>query len=184
MTAARPTRSEHDHPGGLGPTGRVAGIDYGRRRIGIAICDAHRIVSSPLCVRQTSGDAAADAVFFRRLTAEEEIVGFVVGLPIHADGSDSRMSVEVERFGAWLAETTARPVVFHDERYSSIEATGLMAGRGLSRGKKKARTDALAAQIVLTAWLESRTAEEARAAALPDGGSAPHLPARPGALDT
>jgi len=168
----------------------VAGIDYGRKRIGIAICDAHRIVSSPLCVRQTTGDATADAAFFRRLAADEEIVGFVVGLPIHADGSDSRMSVEVERFGAWLAETTARPVVFHDERYSSIEATGLMAGRGLSRGKKKARTDALAAQIVLTAWLEARAADEtraadeARAAALPDEPPAPHRPTRPGALDT
>jgi putative holliday junction resolvase len=161
------------------PEGRVAGIDYGRRRIGIAICDAQRILASPLCVRQTSGDTAADAAYFRRLVADESIVGFVVGLPIHADGSDSRMSVEVERFGGWLAETTARPVVFHDERYSSIEATGMMAGRGLSRGKKKARTDAVAAQIVLAAWLESRAADTNRPGSDPQQAAPP----RPGALD-
>lgn len=66
------------------------------------------------------------------------------------------MSVEVERFGAWLAAETGLPVVFHDERYTSREATGLLAGSGLSRGRKKQRTDAIAAQIVLTSWLESQ----------------------------
>ncbi len=96
-------------------------------------------------------------------------MGFVVGLPVHADGSDSRMSVEVERFGAWLAAATARPVVFHDERYTSIEAAGKLAGLGLSRGKKKARTDSIAAQILLTAWLEARATG--------------HPLIRPGALD-
>ncbi|NDC63265.1 MAG: Holliday junction resolvase RuvX [Planctomycetia bacterium] len=171
MNGSRSSGASDDAPGLIGPTGRVAGIDYGRRRIGIAICDARRIVASPLCVRQTSGDADADAAFFRRLTADEGIVGFVVGLPIHADGTDSRMSVEVERFGSWLADATARPVTFHDERYSSIEASGMMSGRGLSRGKKKERTDAVAAQIVLAAWLESRA-----------GG--PGMPPRPGALDS
>jgi putative Holliday junction resolvase len=133
----------------------VAGIDYGRRRIGVAICDSSRILASPLCVRQTSGDREADAVFFRKLVSAEEIVGFIVGLPLHADGADSRMSVEVERFGGWLAETTGLPVVFHDERYSSREATGLLAGSGLSRGRKKERTDAIAAQVVLSSWMDA-----------------------------
>jgi len=139
------------------PAGRVAGVDYGRRRIGVAICDTHRILASPHCVRQTTGDAASDAVFFRRLVDDEGIVGFVVGLPIHADGSDSRMSAEVERFGGWLSTQTGLPVVFHDERYSSREATGLLAGSGLSRGRKKERTDAIAAQVVLASWLEAQS---------------------------
>ena len=151
------------------PAGRVAGVDYGRRRIGVAICDTHRILSSPLCVRQTTGDKPADAAFFRKLVADEGVVGFVVGLPIHADGNDSRMSVEVERFGAWLTVETGLPVVFHDERYSSREATGLLAGSGLTRGRKKERTDAIAAQVVLSSWLEAH----ARGAA----------DQRPGALD-
>ncbi|NBT13542.1 MAG: Holliday junction resolvase RuvX [Planctomycetia bacterium] len=150
-------------------TGRVAGVDYGRKRIGIAVCDAARIIASPLPFHAVVADEAAEGAFFRRLVALEEIVGFVVGLPVHADGSDSRMSVEVERFGAWLAAATDRPVVFHDERYTSIEAAGKLAGLGLSRGKKKARTDSIAAQILLTAWLETRA----------QGTSS----VRPGALD-
>lgn len=143
------------------PPGRVAGIDYGRRRIGIAVCDAERILASPVCVHQTRGDSAADAVFFRRLATDEGLSGFVVGLPVHADGSDSRMSVEVERFGRWLGETTGLPVVFHDERYSSREATGLLAGAGLTRGRKKERFDAVAAQVMLTSWMESQAAGSA-----------------------
>jgi len=151
------------------PAGRVAGIDYGRKRIGIAVCDAERIIASPLPFHMPTGDEAAEAAFFRTFAAAEAIVGFVVGLPVHADGSDSRMSVEVERFGAWLAVATGLPVTFHDERYTSVEAAGKLAGLGLSRGKKKARTDSIAAQILLTAWMEARAAGA--------------TPARPGALD-
>lgn len=143
-------------PAAIPATGRVAGIDYGRKRIGLAVCDAARILASPLAMHAPSGDDDAEAVFYRRLVCDEEIVGFVVGLPIHADGSDSRMSVEVEKFGAWLAATTGLPVTFQDERFTSIEAAGKLAGHGFSRGRKKARTDAIAAQIVLSDWLESQ----------------------------
>ena len=148
----------------------MAGVDYGRKRIGIAICDARRIIASPLCQRHPSGDRAVEGAFYRKLVATEGIVGFVVGLPVHADGTDSRMSVEVEQFGVWLSETTGCPAVFHDERYSSVEATGMLAGLGFSRGKRKARTDSLAAQIILTAWMEAQT-----------NPAADH---RPGALDS
>ena len=136
------------------PAGRVAGIDYGRRRIGVAICDAARIIASPLCVRETSGDQAADAAFFRKLLADEEVVGIVVGLPLHADGSASEMSAEAERFGAWLRRVTGLPVAFQDERFSSHEAAGRLAGVGLTRAGKKKRSDAVAAQVLLSAWLE------------------------------
>lgn len=142
------------------PSGRVAGVDYGRRRIGVAVCDAERIICSPLCVHQTTGDRAVDTAFFQRLVAAEAIAGFVVGLPVHTDGTDSAMSVEVERFGAWLGRITGRPVVFHDERYSSREADGMLAGVGMTRGRKKQRADAVAAQVVLQSWLESQSRGE------------------------
>lgn len=160
------------------PAGRVASVDYGRKRMGIAICDAERIIASPWPMRQPTGDEKAEAAFFRRLVAEEAIVGFVVGLPVHADGSDSKMSVEAERFAAWLGETTSRPVTFQDERYTSVEAAGMLAGLGLSRGKKKARADSIAAHIILTAWMETNASPR------PGDGAAPNEPPRrPGALD-
>lgn len=137
------------------PAGRVAAIDYGRRRMGIAICDAERIIASPLPMREPGADAAAEAAFFRRLVAQEGIVGFVVGLPLHTDGTESTMSQEARRFGAWLAGVTGLPVAWQDERYTSSEAAGRLAGLGLSRGKKKARSDSIAAQIILAGWMES-----------------------------
>jgi putative Holliday junction resolvase len=160
------------------PAGRVAAVDYGRKRMGIAICDAERIIASPWPMRQPTGDETAEAVFFRRLVAEEAIVGFVVGLPVHADGSDSKMSIEAERFAVWLGETTSRPVTFQDERYTSVEAAGMLAGLGLSRGKKKARADSIAAHIILTSWMEAHASPKAGDAVVP------REPAqRPGALD-
>jgi len=164
-----------DHPRSVPiPPGRVAAVDYGRRRMGLAICDAERIIASPMPMREPGADVGAEEAFFRRLVAEEGIVGFVVGLPVHADGNASRMSAEVERFAAWLSATTGLPVTFQDERYSSREAAGKLAGLGLSRGKKKARSDSIAAQIVLAAWMEDEAAR--------DRSGAP-APSSPGALD-
>lgn len=61
----------------------------------------------------------------------------------------------MERFAVWLRTTTGLPVAFQDERYTSREAAGLLARSGLTRGRRRERSDAIAAQIILTAWLES-----------------------------
>jgi len=144
------------------PRGRVAGIDYGRKRIGVAICDAERILASPWCVREANGDHAADAAFFQGLVRDEALVGFVVGLPLNTDGTPSAMSREVERFGGWLGRATGLPVAYQDERYTSHEAATMLAGVGLSRGQKKSRSDAVAAQLVLRGWMESAKAAPLR----------------------
>ena len=138
------------------PSGRLAGVDYGRRRIGISICDAERMIASPLLVHKTTGDRQSDAVFFMKLVEKEEIVGFVVGLPIHSDGRNSEMSSEVEKFANWLSGITKRPIVFQDERHTSQEASGLLRPARLTRGRKKERHDAVAAQVILNAWLEGQ----------------------------
>jgi putative Holliday junction resolvase len=148
------------------PDGRVGGIDYGRRRIGIAVCDAARILSSPLAVREASGDQAAEADYFRRLAVEEELSGFVVGLPLHTDGRESEMSREALQFAAWLAEVTGLPVEMQDERYTSAEAAGRLAGVGLSRERRRRLTDAVAAQILLADWM--RAAGDRRRRSLED----------------
>ena len=86
------------------------------------------------------------------------------------------MSVEVGRFGRWLARATGLPVVYHDERSSSREAARLLAGSGLTRSRKRARSDAVAAQVVLQSWLESAagSGHPAAAAQADDPGAARH----------
>jgi putative Holliday junction resolvase len=138
----------------MSSTGRLAGIDYGTVRIGVAITDAERRIASPL-VNYTRRGEKADAEFFRRLAEQEQIAGFVVGLPIHLDGNESQKSTESRQFGKWLADITGKTVVFFDERFTSSEAEQALAGTELTKKQRKARLDKLAAQILLTAYLEA-----------------------------
>ncbi len=87
------------------PAGRIAGIDYGTKRIGIAVTDPAQTIASPL-ENYTRRDATQDAERFRRLVDDEQIAQFVVGLPVHLDGRESQKSIEAREFGTWLAEVT------------------------------------------------------------------------------
>jgi putative Holliday junction resolvase len=149
--------------GEIPPEGRVAGVDYGERRIGIAICDASRILASPFENYERQVEEA-DRQYFQRLVAAEQLVGFVVGLPVHASGQESDQSRAVRRFAAWLRAATRLPVGFVDERYTSRQADALLRGSRLTRAKRKQRRDMLAAQVILAAFLESpHLADEAPA---------------------
>jgi putative holliday junction resolvase len=134
--------------------GRVAGIDYGTVRIGIALTDPQRTIASPI-ENYTRRNIELDAQRFKQLVKEEKVTLFVVGLPIHLDGRESAKSVEARQFGKWLAEATGVPVVFFDERFTSSEAENLLLDADLTKKRRKKRLDMLAAQILLTAYLES-----------------------------
>jgi putative holliday junction resolvase len=133
---------------------RIAGIDYGTIRIGIATADADLGIAL-LYETYYRRNERLDAEYFRRLASEERIGRFVVGLPVHLSGAESAKSHEARTFGAWLAATTGVPVEFFDERYTSAEAEALLLEAGLTKKRRKARLDQLAAQIMLAAYLES-----------------------------
>ena len=139
---------------GLSRQGRIAGIDYGTVRIGVAMTDREQRIASPLDNYQRRC-AEADANYFRQLAADHGIVLFVVGLPVHLSGNESEKSREARQFGQWLGERTGVPCVFFDERFTSAEAAEHLVQAGLSKRQRKARLDKLAAQIMLTAYLES-----------------------------
>jgi len=137
----------------------VAGVDFGTVRIGIAISNPERSIASPL-ENYTRGSLEQDARRFRRLVAEEAVVLFVVGLPIHLDGGESPKSQEARKFGGWLAETTGVPVEFFDERFTSVEAEQMLLAAELTSKRRKKRMDMLAAQIMLSGYLESQAGRE------------------------
>jgi len=89
----------------LPKTGRLAGIDFGTARIGIAVCDPSQKWSSPLDTRNCTAWTAevplapSDAEYFRQLTMSEHLVGWVVGLPLHASGDASEKSEQAVSFG-------------------------------------------------------------------------------------
>lgn len=135
-------------------TGRLAGIDYGSKRIGVAVTDPEQRLASPLEIYARRG-AASDAQWLKRLVDRERIVGFVVGLPVYGSGQESRKSGEARRFGQWLSEQSKLPVSFFDERYTTVHAEALLLGADMTRKRRKERLDKLAAQILLAAYLES-----------------------------
>ena len=138
-----------------GPLGRIAGIDFGTVRIGVAISDASGSIASPL-ETYLRRDEAQDRRWFQKLVADEHIARFVVGLPVHLDGRESKKSTEARAFGQWLAEVSGLPVEYFDERFTTHEAQVFLSDSGLSKKKRQARLDKLAAQIMLTAYLEKR----------------------------
>ncbi len=134
--------------------GKIAGIDYGTVRVGIALTDPRRTLATPLETYRR-GDRRQDAARFRRLVAEEDVRLFVVGLPVHLDGRESQKSREARRFGQWLGNATGVPVAFFDERFTSHQAEELLLAAELTKKRRKKRLDMLAAQIMLSAYLES-----------------------------
>ena len=135
-------------------TGRVAGVDYGTVRIGLAISDPDRILSSPYETYVRKNEKA-DAEYFRRFVREERVVQFVVGLPLHLSGDISEKSKEAVAFAAWLTAETEIPVDFVDERYTSVEAERHLRGAKFTNKRRQDRRDKIAAQILLATYLES-----------------------------
>ena len=78
-----------------------------------------------------------------------------MGLPVHLHGGESQKSTEARIFGNWLAATTSVPVEYFDERFTTAEAERILGMANLTKKKRQARRDQLAAQIMLTAYLEA-----------------------------
>ena len=135
-------------------SGRIAAVDYGTVRIGIAICDPDRILASPLGVHQAS-TPEVNAKYFQGIVAEERIAAFVVGLPIHCDGGESEKSRESRQFARWLHAETGLPVRLFDERFTTSAAKQRMSVGKYSRKGKKDRLDAVAALVMLESFMES-----------------------------
>ena len=134
--------------------GRVVGIDFGTVRIGIAVSDPGRVLASPLENYTRQGEQQ-DRQRFVRLAAEEEVKLFVVGLPVHLDGGESQKSAEARQFGKWLAEVTGVAVEFFDERFTTSQAEQFLYDANLTSKRRKRRLDMVAAQIILSSYLEA-----------------------------
>ena len=145
-------------------SGRLCGVDYGTVRIGIAISDPGQTIASPLETYNRRSEAL-DAKYFQQLAKAEELVGFVVGLPVHMSGDASEKSAEAVKFGTWVFEQTGIPVAWVDERYSTAMAREMLGQSNMSGKKRKSMLDKLAAQILLGVYLESGSKD---AAALDD----------------
>lgn len=135
-------------------SGRLAGVDYGTVRIGIALCDPSRTWTSPL-ETYTRRNPALDEKYFQRIARENQILGWVVGLPIHCDGRESQKSGEAREFALWLNHITDLPVRFVDERYTTALANRMLRDSDMTYKQRKKQVDKIAAHFILETYLES-----------------------------
>ncbi|MGE5244238.1 MAG: Holliday junction resolvase RuvX [Betaproteobacteria bacterium] len=140
--------------------GRILGVDWGLRRIGLAISDASGTLARPLRTLRVSGfpDALAQvAAETARLSEDEDgLAGVVVGLPRRLDGTPTAETPQVEAFVAALRERIRVPIVLQDERLSSQEAESRLAVGERDWRARKARLDAAAAAVILQDYLDRR----------------------------
>jgi putative Holliday junction resolvase len=151
---------------------RVLGIDFGTRRVGAAVSDPRRKIATPLEVYERK-DPAQDARHYRNLVAEHDIDLIVIGLPLHTSGQEGNSAKQARAWGAWIGGETCLKVVYHDERYSTVDAEERLIAAGIKRQGRKEKRDMLAAQILLQDFLDAGCPEiEAAPTPLADPGEA------------
>jgi len=136
---------------GLMPSdrGRWMAIDWGERRIGLAISDPAGIIASPAgVIVRRAGKRPPVAELVRRAESLE-VRGVVMGLPLDGEGNETPRSLECRRVAAELARRTALPVALLDERYTTAVALRGVRETGGSTRERKADVDALAAAVLL-----------------------------------
>ena len=136
-------------------------LDYGERRIGIALSDPLRMIASPLGTLQRRAGKRPPWAEIGKLVQEHEVDEAVVGLPLNLAGDETEWTKEVRAFGDDLARRTGLPVSFIDERMTSVAAERAVRGMGLRRSEReeKGRIDSAAAALILDAWLRQRPRE-------------------------
>jgi putative Holliday junction resolvase len=141
---------------------RIMGIDFGERRVGVAVSDPTGTLASPLPTLKRRAGKRPPLGALAALVEEYEIEGLVIVLPLTPRGDDSPWTRAVREFGEALALRTGLPLHFVDERFTSARAERAVRGIGLPRGKReeKERIDAAAAVLILQSWLDRRRSEE------------------------
>ena len=134
---------------------RILGIDYGHKRLGLALSDEGETLASPLPVYQRR-DTGQDLAFLAALVHEKNVGQIVVGLPRNMDGSLGEMAKQVLAFVDALKEKVSLPVDTFDERLTTTEAERVLIQANLSRKRRKTLRDSLAAVLILQGYLESR----------------------------
>jgi putative Holliday junction resolvase len=140
--------------------GRVVALDVGSRRIGVAACDPYGIVVRPVGVVPAKSLAHALAEI-ERIVRNEEARLVVIGLPLTLRGETGPQAQRVLAFAAELEKRLSVPLVFMDERYTSVEAERIIKEHGTKRQKRRRESvDEIAAVLILEDFLQEQRLEQ------------------------
>ena len=141
----------------LTPTlaGRAVGIDFGSRRIGVAVSDSGRMVATPFETIKRVGDRTIEHGRIAAIVAEIEATVVVVGLPLSLDGSDGHAAKLVRSEVRGLAKRLTIPVEEYDERFTTVTAEQSLREMGTRGRAKRDVIDQVAAAVLLQGWLDA-----------------------------
>ena len=129
------------------------GIDFGTVRIGIALSDPMRIISSPFETYLRKNETA-DVDYILSIINSHSVKTVVFGLPLNMDGTEGETALKVRKFAQLIKDKCNCEIVFQDERLSSLEAEEILINSNVKREKRKQLIDKLAAQIILQTYIE------------------------------
>ena len=133
----------------------ILSVDYGDKRTGIAVCDKYEMLASPVCVlNEWNAEVLADKIV--GVAKEKKAEEIVVGLPKNMDGSKGFRADACESLGELLKQRTDIPIKFWDERLTTVSAHKILNENNVRGKKRKAVVDAVAAEIILQDYIDSR----------------------------
>jgi putative Holliday junction resolvase len=132
----------------------ILAVDYGDKRTGIAVCDKLEILASPVCVL-TEWNAEALAQKIIDIAKEKKAEKIVVGLPKNMDGSKGFRAEACEALGDLIKSGCDIPVVFWDERLTTVSAHRILSENNVRGKKRKSVVDSVAAEIILQSYIDS-----------------------------
>ncbi len=136
---------------------RLMGIDYGDRRIGIALSDETGVLASGVETIVWDGMDSRDPIArIQALVLARNVSEIVIGVPRRTDGKYGASQAKAEAFAVALAATIGRPVLRKDERYTTVIATRMMREAGHSSKERNAKIDQIAATVILQEELDAR----------------------------
>jgi conserved hypothetical protein TIGR00250 len=134
---------------------RILAVDYGEKRIGLAVSDELGITASPLMTLARRGDDETVRQI-AQLASKLRVTQIVVGLPRRTDAQEGEMERKVKAFAEKLRQAISVPVVLFDERFTTRIAEQVLLEADLSRRKRKQVRDRLAAVVLLQSFLEAQ----------------------------
>jgi putative Holliday junction resolvase len=138
---------------------RIAALDPGQARIGVAVSDELGMLAHPRPAIDAR-DRKRSLERLAKLAADEEIEKFIVGLPLDMRGDEGDAARKARAFAQSVADATERPVELVDERLTTVEAGRRLREGGTDARKGKRRIDGAAAAVLLQAWLDRGPARE------------------------
>ena len=132
--------------------GRILAIDYGRRRLGLALSDAAGLTARPLATLERT-NRRNDLRRLREIVRQHDVRRIVVGHPLHLDGTVGEMAAETARFATRIEKQLGLPVELVDERLSSWEAEQVLAATKAAPRKRARSLDQVAAAVILRDFL-------------------------------